>query len=110
MFHITDTKRCRQACGHSLIHVVDTVVVDSCIQALSYNSVSESENEMETRVAGPDGQNRIDNPYDDTRLYRMFLDKVIAKYQQRRSIHYVCTYSYELAVPGHLSAHADEAL
>ena len=31
-------------------------------EAISYNSVSETENDLDFRTAEPDGQNRIDNP------------------------------------------------
>ena len=37
----------------------------SC-EAIFYKSVPESENEMIFRAAEPDGQNRIDNPYNET--------------------------------------------
>ena len=44
-------------------------------EAISYNSVSESENEMDFRIAEPDRQNRIDNP----EFTDCFLGKVFAK-------------------------------
>ena len=38
-------------------------LVQFCFQAISYISVSESENEMDFWVAEPDGQNQIDQTY-----------------------------------------------
>ena len=45
---------------------------------------------MDGRVAESDGQNRIDNPYNETRICRLFFNEVIVKnYQPRRSLDYV---------------------
>ena len=67
-------------------------------QAISYNCVSETENERDFQTAESNGQNRIDDPCSETRIYRLlFLNKVLAKNnQQRRSLDHVHTRTSQL--------------
>ena len=56
-------------------------ILDLAAKAIPYKCVPGSENDMDFRVAEPHGQNRIDDPYNETRIYfaDCFLNKVLAK-------------------------------
>ena len=56
---------------------------------------------MGIRVAELDGQNRVDNPYSETRIYRLFFEQISREILNGgRST----TCSYEFDAPEYLSA------
>ena len=61
-------------------------------------------------VTESDGGNRIDAHHDESRIYGIFFNDVLAINDQQTAIAPLPTHSDEFATPEHPSVHADEAL